>query len=220
MSAQSAQSSRLFELGGVYKWRRPYRTPVYLPWNPLVSFKQRYRAHTNWLYRQHFENAYIGSRAYRDMTFASSALDEHDTQPLLRSFSHYADDPEPLSRSPSSSFSLSEYKAISTKHRDHSSSFSSSSYESPSDISSASQSDDLVEPDEEGSKFSALFLGLLWGGRGKAKMTEPDLDTCATKRSVFDDSVLARHYWPKDGYEGSAKFDVNARWSLREEKVS
>ncbi|KAG6811823.1 hypothetical protein H0H92_005682 [Tricholoma furcatifolium] len=47
---------------------------------------------------------------------------------------------------------------------------------------------------------------------------EFDLDTTATRRSVYDDPVLAKHYWPKPDYEGIHRFDAMARWTLREEK--
>ena len=47
-----------------------------------------------------------------------------------------------------------------------------------------------------------------------------DLDAIATKRSVYDDPNLAQYYWPKENYENLHRFDVTARWTIREERVS
>jgi len=47
-----------------------------------------------------------------------------------------------------------------------------------------------------------------------------DLDVIATKRSVYDDPNLAQYYWPKENYENLHRFDVTARWTIREERVS
>lgn len=46
-----------------------------------------------------------------------------------------------------------------------------------------------------------------------------DLDSIATRKSVYDDPLLARHYWPKATYENLHRFDPKARWTIREEKV-
>lgn len=46
-----------------------------------------------------------------------------------------------------------------------------------------------------------------------------DLDTTATRRSVYDDPNLAEHYWPKSNYENIHRFNPKARWTLREEQV-
>ena len=41
----------------------------------------------------------------------------------------------------------------------------------------------------------------------------------AAVRSVFDDPLLAKHYWPTERYENLHRFDVDARWTVREERV-
>lgn len=46
-----------------------------------------------------------------------------------------------------------------------------------------------------------------------------DLDAVATRRSVYDDPHLAPHYWPKADYENIHRFEVKARWTVREERV-
>ncbi|THU80658.1 allantoate permease [Dendrothele bispora CBS 962.96] len=46
-----------------------------------------------------------------------------------------------------------------------------------------------------------------------------DLDSTATRRSVYDDPHLAEFYWPKKEYENLHRFDPNARWTFREENA-
>lgn len=46
-----------------------------------------------------------------------------------------------------------------------------------------------------------------------------DLDSTATRRSVYDDPDLAEHYWPKPEYENIHRFDPKARWTYREENA-
>jgi hypothetical protein len=52
--------------------------------------------------------------------------------------------------------------------------------------------------------------------RRKAKH---DLDAVATQPSVFDDPVTLELYRPPQSYENAHRFDPNARWTFREERV-
>ena len=52
--------------------------------------------------------------------------------------------------------------------------------------------------------------------RRKAKN---DLDAVATQPSVFDDPVTLELYRPPQSYENAHRFDPNARWTFREERV-
>ncbi|KAL5521124.1 hypothetical protein ACEPAG_9046 [Sanghuangporus baumii] len=52
--------------------------------------------------------------------------------------------------------------------------------------------DDLLPPVTE----SAGFSDILFPWRRRRKEEGHDLDACATRRSVFDDPLLAKHYWP------------------------
>jgi hypothetical protein len=72
-------------------------------------------------------------------------------------------------------------------------------------------SSDLVDAEAEPIKFTSLFF---------RRFYKPiDLDAIATRRSVYDDPALARHYWPKKNYENLHRFDPTARWTYREEQV-
>ncbi|KAI0320484.1 allantoate permease [Amylostereum chailletii] len=75
-----------------------------------------------------------------------------------------------------------------------------------------SRSADLVEPDDvEQTRFTDFLLG--------RRTTIHDPDAIATKRSVYDDEAIAKHYWPKDTYENLHRFDPSARWTYKEEKA-
>jgi hypothetical protein len=52
--------------------------------------------------------------------------------------------------------------------------------------------------------------------RRKAKH---DLDAVATQPSVFDDPITLELYRPPQSYENAHRFDPNARWTFREERV-
>lgn len=148
------------------------------------------------------------------MTISSSTPPGHDTQPLLRDRSSGSPQGDAASL-----FSLLDSKPTSSVSRKYRDTGSPASYESTSSTDSTLQTDDLVEPDEEGSRFSESLIRLFGRRGGKERALELDVDACATRRSVFDDDVLAKHYWPKEDYEGFERFDVSARWSVREEKV-
>lgn len=153
---------------------------------------------------------------FETMTPPSSTLPghEHDTQPLLLR-DRSSDQPQ---QGPASLFSLLDSHPTSSVSRKYTG--SPTSLDLTSDATDTTlQTDDLVEPDEEGSRFSESLMRLFGRNGGKGRALEQDMDACATRRSVFDDDVLAKHYWPKDDYEGCERFDVSARWTVREEKV-
>ncbi|KAF6757620.1 allantoate permease [Ephemerocybe angulata] len=68
--------------------------------------------------------------------------------------------------------------------------------------------------DEEPTPFRWLDYLL-----GRKRTNQPDLDAVSTRRSVFDDPALAKHYWPNPDYENLHRFDPDARWTYREEKA-
>ncbi|KAF9030118.1 allantoate permease [Hymenopellis radicata] len=84
--------------------------------------------------------------------------------------------------------------------------------QSSSSITKVPIDDDLVEEQKE---ESLRFRDVFKRGRRPAE----DLDSTATKRSVYDDPNLAPHYWPKKEYENLHRFDPTVRWTVREEKA-
>ncbi|KAG6829749.1 hypothetical protein H0H92_003625 [Tricholoma furcatifolium] len=71
--------------------------------------------------------------------------------------------------------------------------------------------DDLVDEEPRPFRFSD------WVFRRKGAAT--DLDSIATRRSIFDDPDLGKYYWPKADYENLHRFSPEARWTWREERA-
>lgn len=82
---------------------------------------------------------------------------------------------------------------------------------SSKDTKDTAGSDDLVDAEPKPFKLSDWFFR-----RGE----KIDLDSIATRRSVYDDPALAPHYLPKKEYENLHRFDPKVRWTVREERVS
>ena len=69
---------------------------------------------------------------------------------------------------------------------------------------------DLVEPEDDSPSYG------FWTALTK-KPSPVHRDAVATKRSVFDDEVLARAYAPQPDWENLHRFDPQERWTYREE---
>ncbi|RXW22209.1 hypothetical protein EST38_g3632 [Candolleomyces aberdarensis] len=70
--------------------------------------------------------------------------------------------------------------------------------------------DDLVDEEPTPFRWSDWIFRRKGGPR--------DANAISTRRSVYDDPVLAKHYWPKDSYENTHRFDPDARWTYAEER--
>ncbi|KDQ22404.1 hypothetical protein PLEOSDRAFT_36128 [Pleurotus ostreatus PC15] len=81
---------------------------------------------------------------------------------------------------------------------------------SSKDTKDTAGSDDLVDAEPKPFKLSEWFFR-----RGE----KIDLDSIATRRSVYDDPALAPHYLPKKEYENLHRFDPKIRWTVREERT-
>ncbi|KAJ2915854.1 hypothetical protein MD484_g4575, partial [Candolleomyces efflorescens] len=71
--------------------------------------------------------------------------------------------------------------------------------------------DDLVDEEPTPFRWSDWLL--------RRKGAPRDANAISTRRSVYDDPVLAKHYWPKDSYENTHRFDPDARWTYAEERA-
>ncbi|QKX63790.1 uncharacterized protein TRUGW13939_10961 [Talaromyces rugulosus] len=68
----------------------------------------------------------------------------------------------------------------------------------------------LVEP-EETPEYQSVLSSLF------SRRRNYDPDAIATVRSVFDDPVLQKYYIPQPKYENLHRFDIEERWTYREE---
>lgn len=53
----------------------------------------------------------------------------------------------------------------------------------------------------------------------RSRQPKQDLDSVATQPSVFDDPKTLEAYRPPPQYENTHRFDPDARWTWREERV-
>ncbi|GAB7356756.1 hypothetical protein MBLNU459_g7656t1 [Dothideomycetes sp. NU459] len=71
---------------------------------------------------------------------------------------------------------------------------------------------DLAEPEQ------TVDSHVLWPW-SKSLSTSREIDAIATRRSIFDDPDLARYYQPRSDYENIHAFNVDERWTFREEQA-
>ncbi|KFZ13552.1 hypothetical protein V502_06556 [Pseudogymnoascus sp. VKM F-4520 (FW-2644)] len=82
--------------------------------------------------------------------------------------------------------------------------------DSISKVRDAKATDNLVEPEDADRGFNWTWKSLV--------RKPADLDSIATKRSVFDDPDLIQYYAPSPEYENFERFDPSERWTHREER--
>ncbi|KAL1640452.1 hypothetical protein SLS58_006950 [Diplodia intermedia] len=81
----------------------------------------------------------------------------------------------------------------------------------PGHINTTEVDDDLAPPDDPASASR-------WPWQRKSRKPV-DLDSIATKRSVFDDPALAPFYQPRADHENIHRFSPGFRWTHREERA-
>ncbi|KAG6840434.1 hypothetical protein C0991_006746 [Blastosporella zonata] len=77
--------------------------------------------------------------------------------------------------------------------------------------SSSIGTDDLVDGEPKPFKFTDWLF--------RRNINRVDLDSISTRRSIYDDPDLGKHYSPKADYENFHRFDPKARWTYREERA-